>query len=432
MFKEDEKTELKKSLASLNEIVETAVAFANKKGGKILIGIDDSGKVVGIKVGKGTIEKISNKIISETIPPIYPEIEVKRVDHKNIIEIKILESKAKPHFFKGIAYIRVGKSNHRLSPQELEDFFKDKLSRIISFDALSSESSLEEIDENKVKDFFRTMIEARGRKIRYKNLKSALTKLGLYKDGKVLNAAVIAFGKDPYLQFPQLAFRCIYKPSIAEVEDYAFITGDLFSMVENVLNFIKKHIRKRVQIKGMKRIEQYVPPIEVFREALFNSLIHRDYFVHSGNYLTITDEEIIIKNPGIMPKGLTIQDLYTEHESIPRNPILASLAYLRGDIEEWGSGTLRIIEGCKKFNLRIPKFEVKRGFFIVRIYLKKEEFGKDEKRILELLKHRQLSPKEISKELNLKYRRVRYLLQKFAKIGLVRSKGYGKTRKYFI
>ncbi len=432
MFKEDEKTELKKSLSALNEVVETAVAFANKKGGKIIIGIDNFGKVVGIKIGKDTVERIANKIISETIPPIYPEIKIKNINKKNIIEIEILESKAKPHFFKGVAYVRVGKSNHKLSPQELEEFFKNKLSRIITFDALSSELSLDEIDEEKVREFFKSMVEIRGRKIKYKGLKDALTKLGLYKDGKVLNAAVIAFGKNPYIHFPQLAFRCIYRPSIAEVEDYAFITGDLFSIIEDALNFIKRHIRKRVQIKGIKRIEQYVPPIEVFREALFNSLIHRDYFVTSGNYLTITDEEIVIKNPGTMPKGLTVQDLYIEHESIPRNPVLASLAYLRGDIEEWGSGTLRIIDGCKKFNLRIPKFEVKRGFFSVKIYLHKERLIKEEERILNLLKRGPKSPKEISKELNLKYRRVRYLLQKLLRAKLIAAKGYGRNRKFFI
>lgn len=55
---ESEGIEFKESLGELKEIIETIVAFANKNGGKILIGVRDDGNVIGVKIGKGTIENI--------------------------------------------------------------------------------------------------------------------------------------------------------------------------------------------------------------------------------------------------------------------------------------------------------------------------------------------------------------------------------------
>jgi len=70
---ESETLEFKKSTGEWKEIIETISAFANRKGGVILVGVDKKKEVCGVAVGKGTIEDLTNKILNSTEPKIYPE-----------------------------------------------------------------------------------------------------------------------------------------------------------------------------------------------------------------------------------------------------------------------------------------------------------------------------------------------------------------------
>ncbi len=78
------------------EAIETADAFANTKGGFILIGISDKGKINGVQIAKETLKVWANEISQNTEPRIIPEIERSEIDSKNIVVIKIKEFPIKP------------------------------------------------------------------------------------------------------------------------------------------------------------------------------------------------------------------------------------------------------------------------------------------------------------------------------------------------
>jgi ATP-dependent DNA helicase RecG len=71
---ESETVEFKKSISDFNGILATVSAFSNTKGGVLLIGVDDDGEDIGVKIGKRTLEDIVNKIAQNTNPKIYPEV----------------------------------------------------------------------------------------------------------------------------------------------------------------------------------------------------------------------------------------------------------------------------------------------------------------------------------------------------------------------
>ncbi|MEM2511083.1 MAG: ATP-binding protein [Candidatus Methanomethylicia archaeon] len=82
---ESETLEFKSSLSDLDDILATISAFSNTKGGTILIGVNDDGSVVGVGIGRRTLEELSNNIAQRTDPKVFPEIKVDRVGDKYII-----------------------------------------------------------------------------------------------------------------------------------------------------------------------------------------------------------------------------------------------------------------------------------------------------------------------------------------------------------
>ena len=86
---ESEKVEFKSSFSK--SAVETLVAFANAKGGNIFIGVADNKKITGVDIGKETIQKWLNQIKIDTSPSIIPDIDVVKIDNKEVVVISIIK-----------------------------------------------------------------------------------------------------------------------------------------------------------------------------------------------------------------------------------------------------------------------------------------------------------------------------------------------------
>lgn len=190
---------------------------------------------------------------------------------------------------------------------------------------------------------------------------------------KFTNAAVLLFCKEPSGFFDNAMVRCGRFKGVAKQEfiDMKDFNGDLFDNLEKSISFFQDHLRLGAKIKGLLREEKWEIPIEALREAIINSLIHRDYFDNSFVYIKMYDASIVIANPGKLPETLKIADLYKEHESTLKNPLLAKVFYYAGFIDSWGRGILNIIELLEDNGLDKPRFEQSGGSF--RIIFKREE-----------------------------------------------------------
>lgn len=140
-------------------------------------------------------------------------------------------------------------------------------------------------------------------------------------------------------------------------------------------SYIRKNIKWPVNFKtgSIERVEIPEIPLEAVREALINSLIHRDFKNPKSNEIAIYKDRIEIFNPGEFPEGYTPEDFIEGKEgSMPRNPLVANTLYLSKDIEKWGSGFRRITEACEKANAKV-KFEIRKNGFMVIFYRKTDE-----------------------------------------------------------
>ena len=108
----------------------------------------------------------------------------------------------------------------------------------------------------------------------------------------------------------------------------------------------------------VQRIDEPLYPPLAVREAVANTLCHRDYAMGGGSVgLAVYDDRLEVKSTGPLHFGLTPDDLFAPHESRPWNPLVARTFYRRGVIEQWGRGTLRMAQLATAAGLPRPEIE---------------------------------------------------------------------------
>ena len=368
---ESETLEFKKSVGEWKEIIETASAFSNTRGGEILVGINNSGEVNGVEIGKNTLENLVNKIKENTDPEIYPRITVEKINSKNIIIIEVKESPDHLVLAFGRPYKRVGKSTVRMSKEEYERIILEKHKDKLQFDTQTRlKATIKDIDKGKLIWFLRKAKEERSYDIDPETpIKEALNRLNLIQDKKLTNTAILLFGKDPQRYFPQAKIRAGRLKGTEGLDfiDMKLLEGTVPELREKAMNFIAEHIKHGVFFDANRRYDKWEYPLRALEEVLNNALAHRDYFSNGEIQLSIYDDKIEVWNPGELLKPLTLEDLKRKHKSIPRNKILADKLFLIKFIEQWGKGTNRIIDEMNQSNLPEPQFKNFSGGFEVTL-----------------------------------------------------------------
>ncbi|MBI4974964.1 MAG: putative DNA binding domain-containing protein [Candidatus Omnitrophica bacterium] len=353
--------EWKPSLSQINEIIESIAGFSNTDGGRIFIGISKHGDAIGISIGKDTIEKLANRIAQHTEPRIHPHITVTKTDGKEIIIINVKESHDKLALANGRPYVRVGKSTRQMSKDEYEHRILEKHKDKLQFDTqVCKGAKLKDIDNNKVRWFLdkakeekRLVVPART------TVKDVLARLNLIKNGQLINAAILFFGREPQKFFVQAKIR-VARFKGTEGNDYLdmkVLEGTIPELREKALSFIAEHTKHAVFFDANQRFDKWEYPFRALEEIFNNALAHRDYWSSADIHLSIYDDRIEVWNPGELPKPLTPAMLKRKHLSIPRNRFLAERLYYIKYIEHWGKGTNRIVEAMREEKLSDPIFE---------------------------------------------------------------------------
>lgn len=275
-----------------------------------------------------------------------------------------------------------------------------------------------------------------------------LKRMKLLQDSKPKRAAVVLFAKADMLDWPQCMIKMArFKGTdkLGEFLDNQRVDGNAFKVFEAADDFLRRHlpIASFFNPNQYQRIDKPALPVLAVREAIINSICHRDYSMRSGYIsLAIFDTHVEIWNNGSLPAGLKIEDLKHSHESIPRNELIAKVFHDRGYIETWGTGTNKMIEQCRKEGIPEPEFKERTGGVVV-VFRFRESIGapsiatKDEqqlsarqKAILELMrKQGAMNINQIIDSLTdpPSQRMVRVDLDYLRKAGLVELEGFGRS-----
>ena len=366
-MEESETMEFKSSLSEIKQVLETLSAFSNGKGGRVLVGIDDEARIKGVDIGRNTIENLANEIKRNSDPPLFPSITVEAHEKRNIISIEVKESPIKPVFAFDRAFKRVGKTNQRLTSNEIRELSRIGVGYCYSAQIVKG-ATIKDISTDSIEKFVERAKERRGWIVDYADKGDFLTKMGLVNQEGVTIAAILLFGKEPQRFIIPSEARCgrFKGREPLEFEDFDVISGEIITQVDNLMKSIKKNLKLEVKIGDKtERIERWEYPLSAIREGIINAICHRDYGETSNVQVRIFDDRLEIWSPGKLPPGITIDKLRGEHESIPPNPLIAKPFFLIGYIENWGTGTNRIIRECVGYGLPEPEFRETGTSFII-------------------------------------------------------------------
>ena len=327
------------------ELIESVVAFANTKGGKIFVGIKDDGKIVGVDIKSETLKDWINQIKNNTQPQLIVDMDSMMIENRVVVIVDVQEYPVKPIAYKNRYYKRVQNSNHLMDLMEITNMTLQSLQ--LSWDSYpANDTNLNDLDSTKLEKFFQR-VEAKGRFKLGGTTKDKLQKLNLIKEPQVSNAAKLLFAKE--LTVYTIHIGRFKTPSM--IIDDKVIKATLFEAVEESMRFILSHLKVAFEFTGeIERTEIFEYPIKAIRELLLNAIVHRDYTSPVDIQIKIFDNSIVIFNPGKLYGDLTIEELHTdEYQSRARNRLIVEAFYLTGDIEKYGSGYIRVREEIKAY-----------------------------------------------------------------------------------
>ena len=384
--------EFKKAKDGVPEnLYDTFSSFSNTSGGIIIFGVDEKNDydICGITNSDIFQKKITEQSLMME-PKIRPIITICEYDGKIIAsaEIPELDVFNKPCYYSGKgkmkgSYIRVGDADLPMTDYEIYSFdaFKYKTE-----DELRSKERIEKdiFNEISINSFLDKIISVKPNLI---NLdRDTILKMNgiIDKNNYPTVCGILNFGKYPQIFSPNLdivAVRCSTNEYGVEDQngirflDNKRLDGTISEMLKLAISFVINNIKKatRINDRGIREdVLEY--PIKAIREIILNSLIHRDYSIHTENEpirLTIFDDRIEISNPGGLYGRLSIDELGKVHSDI-RNPFIASILEILEVTENRYSGIPTIYAEMKKAGLMEPKFESVRGTFKVTLYNSKK------------------------------------------------------------
>ncbi len=432
---ETQNTEFKETWK--DDYMHTLSAFANTDGGVLIIGKNDKGETVGINNVKYLLENLPNKISQKL--GIYPSIELSEENNKQLVEIHI-NTYDVPISFNGKYYIRRGSTTQQLTDKELNRFLLQK-SRT-SWESLPEHNAtIDDIDEKTIEKF-KNLAKKRVLGIENEDTKTIISKLRLTDEkGNLKRAAILLFAKDPQKYYISSYFKIGRFTSLTDIVTDDVIEGNLFSQLNKVLEVLRaKYLRNIISgyDENWVRIEDLEYPYEAIREAVINTLIHKDY---SGSHvqMRIYNNEINLWNSGALLEDLTPEKLKGKHKSVLRNELIANTFYKAGLIEAWGRGTINIINECKKANLPIPDFNENTNGFEIIFYKDKfnDEFlielglNERQKQIIKFLtENPKITSLEYCNKFNITKRTANRDLKQLIELKTIVAKDDGKNTYY--
>ena len=343
---------------TVSDICKEIVAFANTRGGEIWIGVADDGTVVGVSDPDETMLRINNMVRDSIKPDVtmFVRYEVRALDGKQIVAVTVQKGTDRPYYLaaKGLkpggVYVRNGTSTdpstdtaiRRMIKETDGDRFEDmrSLEQELTFTAAEAEFHKRDVAFGPAQQQTLGLISADGV---YSNLGYLLSD---QCPGMVKAATFSGLDKTVF-------------------QDRREFSGSLFRQMEELYAYLELRNQTKATFEGLYRTDTRDYPEEALREAMLNSIVHRDYSYSASTLVSVYADRIEFVSIGGLLEGVTIDDIMLGL-SVCRNPKLAAVFYRLDLIEAYGTGMQKIMRAYKGCD-RQPTVEVTNNAFKITL-----------------------------------------------------------------
>lgn len=356
--------EWKSHLEPLGEIAKAVCAMLNTDGGRVVIGVTDSGEITD-HVTSGDVPKLESFLSRAITPSVLHSVTLEEVEGGHVIVVGVAKGRQRPFLADGKIFVRRGVGNVQATPNAIREMILSDASQSIHWERqVASGVHPADLDLELIQQTATNVVKLRSFPLSEDaSLGEILEKLKLVQFGEVTNAGDVLFGSDVGLRLPQTRVRAVHYETDRAGDrfiDDQLLEGPLIEVFHSAMKFLKRNVAIQSRfIEGkVQRESKLLYPFEALREGVVNALVHRDYSAYSGSVaISVYPTRIDIYNSGSLPDGLTVGQLRQPgHPSIMINPDIGHVFYLNDLMERVGRGTNKIIRECREMGLPDPKW----------------------------------------------------------------------------
>ena len=361
---EDLHTEFVSGPEPFDRIARSVCAFLNSSGGTVFCGIDDDGKALGVDNPSEVRESLEARLQAAISPKALFTLSADEEQNNAIIAIEVPEGKDRPYVVDGAVYVRQGAITRAADARALRTMVQNQAVAADRWERRPAPAlDADDLDRGEIRA---TVAEA-SQSARLQFVEpdddfAVLRELSMVTSTGFTQGADVVFARAPARRHPQCRIRLVRFASDKggdAYEDNRWFEGPLVPAFEALFEAVRGQVRTQSLFRPgeIRRQDRPDYSLEALREGLVNAIAHRDYASFSGCLsVSIYPDRIEIWNSGRLPEELQPLDLKRNHPSIPTNPDIAHVLYLRSLMERIGRGTQKIIAACKDLGAPAPKW----------------------------------------------------------------------------
>lgn len=340
------------------DIRKEVMAFANTDGGTVYVGVRKDGSVAGVEDPDGVMLQIVGSLKDALAPDVMPFVKVDAVcvDEKQVIEIVVTTGTSRPYYLreKGLkpsgVYVRKGSSTQPLSEEGIREMIRENSARSYELSrSLNQELTFTTLEAEMAK-----------RSIEFGSAQMRTLKL-TGEDGLYTNLALLL--SDQCETTTKVAlFQGTDRAVFRERKEF---TGSILKQLDDIYSFIDFLNKTKATFSGLHRTDTRDYPEEAVREALLNSIVHRDYAISGSNLINMYDDRLEFVSMGGLVPSIELESIFIG-VSQPRNPQLAGVFYRMQLIESYGTGIGKIERAYANAVVH-PSYETAKGVFRVTL-----------------------------------------------------------------
>lgn len=425
-FYESETVELKAEIVS--DICKEVIAFANTKGGMIYIGVQNDGTVVGVDNADTVILRLNNMVRDSIKPDVtmFVRYEVQTIDEKQIVAVTVQKGTDRPYYLgsKGLkpsgVYVRNGTSTDPATDTAIRMMIKETDGDSFEF--------MRSLEQNLT--FETAKAQFTKRKVPFDAAK--MQTLGMVSPDGIYSNVALLLSDQCGSTIKAATFSGTDKNTFQDRREFG---GSLFQQMEELYAYLDMRNQIRATFEGLYRTDTRDYPEEALREAMLNSLVHRDYSFSASTLVSVYDDRIEFVSVGGLPTGISLDDIMLGL-SVCRNPKLAAVFYRLELIEAYGTGMPKIMKAYAGTGLE-PKIKATANAFKITLPNRNAKASSvslpqgPEQKILAYLEDRDhVTRSEADVLLGVSQATSNRILKRMVKEGLLCQDGSGRTTKY--